>query len=104
MARIAVVGASLAGLRAVESLRRGGWGDDITLIGAETHLPYDRPPLSKELLAGKWGLEQVTLRQADAYDDLDLDLRLGVRATGLNLATRTVALDSGEGVQFDGLL
>src|SRR5215472_13837314 len=52
--RIVVVGASLAGLRSVEALRRLGYAGRMTLVGAEPHLPYDRPPLSKEVLAGKW--------------------------------------------------
>lgn len=92
---IVVVGASLAGLRAVEELRRLGYDGDLVLIGAEPHLPYDRPPLSKAVLAGEAGPDDVGLRR-DPYDDLDLDLRLGRRAVGLDAAERTVTLDDGE--------
>ena len=62
--RVAVVGASLAGLRACETLRAEGFGGAITLIGAETHLPYDRPPLSKKLLAGEWEPDRIAPAQA----------------------------------------
>ncbi|MFI1158611.1 NAD(P)/FAD-dependent oxidoreductase [Streptomyces sioyaensis] len=95
---IAVVGASAAGLAAAEALRRFGWRGPLTLIGDEHHLPYDRPPLSKQLLHGAWEPEKLLLRTADQLDPLDLDLRLGTRATGLDVATRTLTLDGGVGV------
>ncbi len=60
---IAVVGGSLAGLRAVETLRRDGYEGEIVWIGAERHLPYDRPPLSKEILRGDWEAERTALRK-----------------------------------------
>ena len=101
--RIAVVGASLAGLRAVETLRAAGYDGTLTLIGAETELPYDRPPLSKEVLAGKWDVEKIVLRDDDRWDELELDLRLGQRASALDLATREVVLDD-QRVPFDGLI
>jgi NADPH-dependent 2,4-dienoyl-CoA reductase/sulfur reductase-like enzyme len=101
---IVVVGASLAGLRAAETLRREGYGERLMLVGAESHLPYDRPPLSKELLAGEWEPDQIGLRK-QPYDDLDLDLRLGRRATRLDVADRFVELeDGGERLAFDGLV
>ena len=101
---IVVVGASLAGLRAAETLRRDGYDGRLVLVGAESHLPYDRPPLSKELLAGEWEPEQIALRK-QPYDDLDLDLRLGRRATRLDVADRVVELDDdGERFAFDGLV
>lgn len=103
--RIVVVGASLAGLRAVETLRGEGYGGRLTLVGAEPRLPYDRPPLSKELLAGTMTAEETLLRPPDDYATLDVDLRLGTRATGLDLAGRTVVLDGdGERLSFDGLV
>ncbi|MFD9206143.1 NAD(P)/FAD-dependent oxidoreductase [Streptomyces sioyaensis] len=95
---IAVVGASAAGLAAAEALRRFGWRGPLTLIGDEPHLPYDRPPLSKQLLHGAWEPEKLLLRTADQLAPLDLDLRLGTRATGLDVATRTLTLDGGVGV------
>ncbi|HEU5305781.1 MAG TPA: FAD-dependent oxidoreductase [Acidimicrobiia bacterium] len=98
-----VVGASLAGLRATEALRRDGYEGRIVLVGAESHLPYDRPPLSKQLLAGEWEPQELGLRRA-SYDELELDLRLGVRATALDAAARVVTLDDGEQLAFDGAL
>jgi 3-phenylpropionate/trans-cinnamate dioxygenase ferredoxin reductase subunit len=100
---VAIVGMSLAGLRAAETLRRGGFDGRISAIGAEPHLPYDRPPLSKELLAGKWEPDGVVLRK-QGVDDLDLDWRLGQRAVALDLADRAVELEGGERVEFDGLV
>ncbi len=100
---IVVVGASLAGLRAVETLRGEGYDGRLVLIGAEAHLPYDRPPLSKELLRGEWGEERLALRRRD-YAELELDLRLGRRATALDAKARQVALDDGTRVGWDGLL
>jgi 3-phenylpropionate/trans-cinnamate dioxygenase ferredoxin reductase subunit len=100
---VAVVGASLAGLRATETLRRDGYDGRIVLIGAEPTLPYDRPPLSKQFLAGEVGPDDVALRRA-SYDDLDLELRLGTRAVSLDLASKRVALDDGGQVVFDGLV
>lgn len=103
MKSIVVVGASLAGLRAVETLRREGFAGRLTLVGAEPHLPYDRPPLSKEMLAGEWEHDRVVLRKVP-YEDLDLELRLGVAATSLDVGARTVALASGTDLPFDGLV
>ena len=88
---VVVVGASLAGLRAAEALRREGYDGRLTLIGAEDHLPYDRPPLSKQFLAGEAQADDLALRRTP-YDELDLELRLGVRASALDLGARQVAL------------
>ena len=101
--RIAVVGASLAGLRAAESLRRLGYGGALVLVGAEKHLPYDRPPLSKELLQGRWEVDRIGLRR-QPYEELELDLRLGVRATALDLAARELVLGDGVRELFDALV
>jgi NADPH-dependent 2,4-dienoyl-CoA reductase/sulfur reductase-like enzyme len=100
---VVVAGASLAGLRAAETLRREGFDGRIVALSAERHLPYDRPPLSKELLAGEREPDDVVLRH-QGVDDLDVDWRLGARATGLDLASREVALDDGTRVAFDGLV
>ena len=97
---IAVVGASLAGLRAVETLRREGFDGHLVLVGAEPELPYDRPPLSKAVLAGEAQPEDIVLRHQSS-DDLDIDWRLGRRAVGLDVASRTIDLDDGERITGD---
>ena len=91
---ITIVGASLAGVRAAEALRRDGFDGPITLIGDELHLPYDRPPLSKQFLAGEWGEDRLALTQPDRLAEFDLDLRLGVRAVSFDLATRRLGLST----------
>ncbi|AZS75322.1 FAD-dependent oxidoreductase [Streptomyces lydicus] len=101
---IAVVGASAAGLAAAEALRRGGWRGPLTLIGDEPHLPYDRPPLSKQLLHGAWEPDRLLLRTEEQLAPLGLDLRLGTRATGLDVATRTLTLDGGERLGCAGVI
>ncbi|MEY2553225.1 MAG: hypothetical protein QOC57_1085, partial [Ilumatobacteraceae bacterium] len=104
MERIVVVGASLAGLRACEALRAAGYAGTITVIGAERHLPYDRPPLSKALLRGDWEPDRIHLRKPAELDGLDLDLRLGTAAVALDVTGRTVALDTGEALGGDGVI
>lgn len=104
MDRIVVVGASLAGLWACESLRGGGYTGTITLVGAESHHPYDRPPLSKALLKGDLEPDRIVLRKPEELDKLRLDLRLGVAAAALDVASRTVTLDSGEQVAAVGVV
>jgi 3-phenylpropionate/trans-cinnamate dioxygenase ferredoxin reductase component len=103
MQTVAIVGTSLAGLRAAETFRREGFDGRIVAIGAEPHLPYDRPPLSKELLRGDVEPDQIVLRK-QGVDDLDLDWRLDARAVALHTATREVELHDGERVAFDGLV
>lgn len=102
--RIVVVGASLSGLRAVETLRARGFDGTLTLIGEEPHRPYDRPPLSKQVLQGAWEPEQTFFRKKEGYDPLALDMRLGVRATGLDLRARRVSLADGSAVDYDRLI
>lgn len=104
--RIVVVGASLAGLRAAEELRSRGFTGRLTVVGAERHLPYDRPPLSKQVLAGKVDPRAIELAVSTpgGRDGLDVDWLLGRTATGLDVAGRAVALDGGERLPFDGLV
>lgn len=101
--KLVIVGASLAGLRAAEALRRQGYDGRLTVIGDEPHFPYDRPPLSKQILRGEWQPEQIVLRR-QPYEDLDLDLRLGTRATALEIAEQRVELEGERPVSYDGLL
>jgi len=99
--RAVVVGASLAGLRAAETLRRSGHDGAITIIGAEPHRPYDRPPLSKQILTGKAGPEDVVL---PVDPGLDAEWRLSAAATGLDVEEKRVRLAGGDEVPFDLLV
>ena len=99
--RIVIVGASLAGLRAAEALRDEGFNGKLTIIGDEKGEPYDRPPLSKQVLKG-WVRADHTLLPRSRT--LDADWRLGVAATGLDRATKQVRLANGEQVPFDRVL
>lgn len=98
------MGASLAGLRAVEAARRTGYAGRVTLVGAEDRLPYDRPPLSKALL-GVDGPAQVTpfRTERELRDELGIDLLLGTPADGLDLDSREVHV-AGRAVRYDGLV
>jgi NADPH-dependent 2,4-dienoyl-CoA reductase/sulfur reductase-like enzyme len=103
MESVAVAGASLAGLRAVQALRRAGFAGRVTVIGEESEPPYDRPPLSKEVLAGKWDPARTALlREEDV--GLEVDWQLGKRAESLDLAGKRVVLAGGLAVPFDGLV
>jgi 3-phenylpropionate/trans-cinnamate dioxygenase ferredoxin reductase subunit len=101
---IVIVGASLAGVRAAETMRRAGFGGPLTLIGDEAHPPYDRPPLSKQVLAGTWEPERTRLQDDAALAELGLDLRLGVRASGFDAGDRVIALADGSEVRADGVM
>jgi 3-phenylpropionate/trans-cinnamate dioxygenase ferredoxin reductase component len=102
--RFVIVGASLAGLSAAETLRRDGYDGQVVVVGEEPVRPYDRPPLSKQILRGEWEPGQAFLRDEADHDKLDVEWKLGQRATGLDLEARAVILDSGESVTFDGLV
>ncbi|MGF6885682.1 NADPH-dependent 2,4-dienoyl-CoA reductase/sulfur reductase-like enzyme [Nocardia sp. GAS34] len=99
--RIVIVGASLAGLRAAETLRDKGFRGPLTLIGDEPHEPYDRPPLSKQVLGGSVRADHTKLPRMRA---IDADWRLGVAATGLDRVNRRVLLATGDTVPYDRLL
>ncbi|MGW3426201.1 NAD(P)/FAD-dependent oxidoreductase [Streptomyces phaeochromogenes] len=103
MRRIVAVDAPAAVLAAAETLRREGHDGTLTLIGAEPHPPYDRPPLSKRFLTGRWTSGQAALRPPADLDALDLDLRLGTAATGLDPVSRTVRPADGPAVSYDAL-
>src|SRR6476469_5197053 len=97
---IVIVGASLAGLRAAQAVRRAEHDGEVVIVGAEEHLPYTRPPLSKELLAGAQEAEQTALPGRD----LDVTWRLGRTATGLDHTRHEVTLDDGETLAYDKVL
>jgi NADPH-dependent 2,4-dienoyl-CoA reductase/sulfur reductase-like enzyme len=101
---IVIVGASLAGTRAAETLRSSGFTGTITMVGAETQKPYDRPPLSKNYLAGDWDEERVALRKPEVLDELNLTWKLGVAATSLDTTEKTIVLANGESISYDGLI
>lgn len=102
--RVVVVGASAAGLATAEGLRRSGYGGELVLVGEEEHLPYDRPPLSKQLLAGEWEAERVLLRSAEALAGLDIELRPRTRAQALDRAAREVRTGDGGTIAYDALV
>lgn len=101
--RVVVVGASIGGLTAAETLRQEGYDGEIVLIGDEPHLPYTRPPLSKQILLGDWEPEQAAIRTAVELDDLDITVRTGCSAIGLDVGARV--LHTSEGARpFDELI
>jgi 3-phenylpropionate/trans-cinnamate dioxygenase ferredoxin reductase component len=102
--RVLVAGASLAGLAAVEALRRGGCDAEITVVGEEHWLPYDRPPLSKDLLCSGPGEHPPYLREESAYSRLNVNWIIGRRCTSLDRLARTVTLDDGSKHSYDVLL
>ena len=104
MERVVIVGASLAGLNAAEALRDEGFEGRMTLVGEEPGLPYDRPPLSKQLLTGEWDVDRLALRSADEFERLEIEFLGGRSATGLDLGGRFVRLEDGARVEFDGLI
>jgi NADPH-dependent 2,4-dienoyl-CoA reductase/sulfur reductase-like enzyme len=101
---IVIVGASLAGTRAAETLRAEGFTGSITMVGDEPHKPYDRPPLSKNFLAGEWDTERIALRKPEALEELQLTWKLGAAATALNTNDSTLTLATGESLTYDGLI
>ncbi len=99
-----IVGGGLAGAKAVEALRDKGFDGTIILFADEAHLPYERPPLSKEFLAGKKSLDDFTVQNSDWYRDNGVDLRLGTRVSSVDAAGHTVGLPDGTTVSYDKLL
>ena len=100
--RIVVAGASMGGLRAAEQLRAAGWTGAITVVGDEPHMPYNRPPLSKDVLAGKAPFESLAF--TPKASTADVEWRLGAKVVAARLAERTVELDDGSVLSYDGLV
>ncbi|MET8983124.1 FAD-dependent oxidoreductase [Streptomyces sp. NPDC004539] len=101
---VVIVGASAAGLATAEALRNKGYDGTLTLIGDEPHLPYDRPPLSKQILSGAWEPERTRLRDETALAGLGAELRLGTRAVALDATARKITLDDGDRVPYGTLV
>jgi NADPH-dependent 2,4-dienoyl-CoA reductase/sulfur reductase-like enzyme len=99
-----IVGGGLAGAKAAETLRAEGFDGPVVLLADEPELPYERPPLSKQYLLGKAEREGAQVHPADWYPGHDVDLRTGVRATGLDAAAHRLTLDSGESLPYAKLL
>jgi 3-phenylpropionate/trans-cinnamate dioxygenase ferredoxin reductase subunit len=104
MESVIVVGASLAGWRATETLRAEGYHGSIALVGEERHLPYDRPPLSKQVLAGTWPPEKAVLADTKRSNELRVQEVLGRRAVRLDVEGRQVELDDGTTLGADGIV
>jgi phthalate 3,4-dioxygenase ferredoxin reductase component len=96
-----IVGASVAGVRSAQALRREGFSDDIVMIGAEPDLPYDKPPLSKAALAGATTIDAIRLLTLDGAQELGIDMRLGVPATGLDVPNHSVHLADRTSISYD---
>jgi 3-phenylpropionate/trans-cinnamate dioxygenase ferredoxin reductase component len=102
--RIVIIGASLAGARAAAVLREEGFDGEVQLIGDERQPPYNRPPLSKGYLRGQERFEDQLVHPVAYYAEHDIQLRLGIRATGIDPARKRVELEGGEHVGYDRLL
>jgi len=101
---VVVVGGGLAGATAATALRANGYDGRLTLIGAEDDPPYERPPLSKELLRGEQTLEDALVRAPDWYSEHEVDLRAGTRVAQLDAAAGTVVCTGGERIPYDRLI
>ncbi|RVW01385.1 FAD-dependent oxidoreductase [Rhodococcus xishaensis] len=97
-----IVGAGLAAVRAAEELRQSGYSGELVIVGGEPHLPYDRPPLSKEVVRGE--SDDTTLRPREFYDERRIDLRLGVAATGIDRGGQVLFLADGSEIAYADLI
>lgn len=104
LSSVLVIGASAAGLSTADALRRQGFRGKLTLVGAEPHLPYDRPPLSKQVLAGTWEPDRTRLRSETALSALDAEFLLGDPAVALDVTDRVVHTASGRALRADALV
>jgi 3-phenylpropionate/trans-cinnamate dioxygenase ferredoxin reductase component len=99
-----IVGASLAGAKAAETLREEGFDGRVVLVGAEDERPYERPPLSKDYLRGEVGREKVFVHDEGFYAEHDIELRLGRTAVSLETSSSELELDDGRRLRYDRLL
>ncbi len=102
---VVIVGGGLAAIRTAEQLRKSGYTGQVTIVSEERHLPYDRPPLSKDVLQDSAkGLADLALKPEEFYADSDITLRLGSAAQSLDTAARTVTLADGEMLEYDDVV
>ena len=101
---VIIIGASHAAADAISTLRRAGWTGSITLVGDETELPYQRPPLSKGYYKGEVAVEKLAIRNADYYTTAKVDLYLGRRAESINRDEKHIVLDGGERLEYNHLI
>ena len=104
MSKIVIVGSSLAGLRAAEKLRTDGFAGAITMVSAESHAPYDRPPLSKKFLEGEWNIDRIQLRKSEDLASLGAEWKFGVSATAIDIDQRTITLSTSEHIDYDSCI
>jgi 3-phenylpropionate/trans-cinnamate dioxygenase ferredoxin reductase subunit len=102
--RIVIVGAGLAGASAAFALRQAGFDGEVTLVGDESHPPYNRPSLSKEYLRGEDGFPELVVRAAEDYSRARIGMRLGDRAVSIDPGRRIVTLEGNERLAYDRLL
>ena len=102
--RIVIIGAGQAGAQAALTLRQKGYEGELTLVGAEPHVPYERPPLSKAYLKGDIDADRLALRSPDVFADRSITLRLTCAATALDRTARQVILQGDEPLAYDGLM
>ena len=101
---VAIVGGSLAGVRCASQLRRSGFAGPLTIIHGESGAPYDRPPLSKQYLAGEWEVDRFELLPDDKLPDLEASWRVDTRAVSLDVGASSIELDSGEVVTAETIV
>src|SRR6185312_8992593 len=97
--QIVIVGGGLAAARTAEQLRRSEFDGPITIVSDEVHLPYDRPPLSKQVLRSE--LDDTVLKPREFYDEKNIALMLGSAARGLDIANQQVNLADGTALEYD---
>jgi NADPH-dependent 2,4-dienoyl-CoA reductase/sulfur reductase-like enzyme len=101
---IVIVGGGLAGAKTAEALRENGYAGPLTLLSSEHHLPYERPPLSKDYLAGKASFDDAVVHPAEWYEEHDVDLRRGVEATAIHRDSSEVELSDGSRLGYGAVV
>jgi 3-phenylpropionate/trans-cinnamate dioxygenase ferredoxin reductase subunit len=101
--RVVILGAGQAGVQVAMSLRQGGYKGEVILVGKEAHVPYQRPPLSKQVLKKEWAAERCQFRHFESYAQHDIDLLLGISALSVDAQSGTVRLDDGSDWSYDYL-